>query len=134
MYIRLISTLILSLSIGACSWEADSISETNIKTKNMIKQLENDNNSSAFYKWLFSRHGEAPGHQVFITLSQWSYKSPDDFEKLLESLPISKKEEFIMRYSFAVTDTGSDEKYITAFGNNSNEIISIISNKIRTRL
>ena len=118
----------------SCAWEADSISEGNIKTQSHIEAYEETKESSELYEWLFSSHGEAPGHQVFITLARWSINNPDDFEELLNSMPSSETENFIRRYSFAITDSGNGERYTQTFGGSPRGIFPEIRSVVDSNL
>jgi len=114
-----------------CSEAVDSIGEANIKTQNVFRAYETSGDADAAYAWLFARHGEAPGHQVFITLVEWSTKHPDKFKALLEKLPQEHRTSFVVRYAFAVTDSGQDNDYKDAFGGLTDRIFTEISLKLK---
>jgi hypothetical protein len=129
-----IAILFILFLCASCDWRYDSIAEANIKTQSRLEEYEKTKNADQFYDWLFSRHGSAPGHQVFITLARWSFDNANRFEELLASLPKDKQENFIISYSFAVTDSGNGEIWIKIFGDYDRSIFPEIKTRIEKNL
>ncbi len=67
-------------------------------------------------EWLTKYHGEAPDHQVMINFASFGISNPDRFLKVLQKLPTDSKNGTIDRIVFAATDAGLEQKFISAFG------------------
>ncbi len=87
-------------------------------------------NSVLVQNWLFAYHGEAQGHQTFITLAKWSFENKHKFLDLLEDVPKDKEQEFNFTDAFGVTDSGAKAKFHKAFDAIHSELLLEILFKI----
>lgn len=110
--------------------DTDSIGETHNKTLKILKQYEQDSDPIAVQNWIFDDHGEANGHQIFITIAKWSFGEKERFVDLLESIPKDKRKEFIQRYAFAVEDSGAVSEFHKAFENIQTDLLTDVRSKI----
>ena len=131
---RMYYIFVLLAIICACSDSTDSIGAAARKTDIILKNYETNHEPSEVYSWVFSGHGEAPRHQVFISFVSWSIRKPESFRKLLQNLPQKQHVEFVGRFAFAVTDSGQSKDFTATYEKDSDEIIVEINKEISKNL
>jgi hypothetical protein len=99
----LLKTLLLLL-IAGCS--TDELSAPSIELKKRLSTYTKTRVAAPVHSWVSSYHGEASGHQMMITLVEWGNLNRVEMNSLLESWPLSDRNEVIDRLVFAASDSG----------------------------
>jgi hypothetical protein len=96
------------------------------ETKDVLQRYERTRDDEEVLSWIIRYHGEATGHQVMMTLAAWSLEHPDEFVALTGRLPPDQQESFVERFSAAVGDSSSYERFLRVFRGRRSPVLDAI--------
>lgn len=109
---------------------ADSIEKARMDTERLLKVYERTGDPKELRQWIISYHGEAPSHQVMMTLSEWSLKHPQQFILLIEGISPDEQIKFAERFGYALADTDRDQAFEQVFSSYKSKAIKSLLNSI----
>jgi hypothetical protein len=93
----------------------DSIVRADLDTQRRLARYERTGNPEEVRPWLIAYHGEAPSHQVMVTLGHWSLRHQRQFLDLVDGLDEGQKPAFAKLFAFALFDSGRKAAFVNAF-------------------
>lgn len=98
----------MPISFGIFTWTySDDISKAALCTS-FILGTQEFRNTDEVVKWLEKYHGEAPGHQVMITFSEWIIKNPLASQNIISALNDKTRE----RLRWAINDSNREARFL----------------------
>ena len=100
-------------------WQNDSIDAAGCGTYYVLENY--DGQPEKAVSWLLAYHGDAPSHQVMMSLLGWAYDHPDSFIDMLSRIGDEDEHAFIRRFAWAITDTVQSDHFNQAFASRAHE-------------
>jgi hypothetical protein len=109
----------------------DSITRAAIDTERKLFLYQLNGKPEALRRWLTAYHGEAPSHQVMISLGRWSLRHPQQLRRLAGGLDAEQRASFIRRFAFALSDSGQDDAFTRTFRGDRSPAVAAILRQLR---
>jgi hypothetical protein len=109
----------------------DSITRAAIDTERKLFLYQLSGRPEALRQWLTAYHGEAPSHQVMISLGQWSLRHPQQFRALVVGLGPKQQARFAHHLAFALSDSGHDDAFTRTFRGDRSPVVAAILRQLR---
>ena len=116
-----------ALALGLPAWNyasADEIERTGLDTTRLLATYERTGDAVPLRKWFTAYHGEAPGHQVMMSLGVWSCNNLRRFLALSEGFTFQERETFYERFGWALADSGQENTFRQTFQDYRSETLS----------
>jgi hypothetical protein len=111
----------------------DSITRAAIDTDRRLFRYELSGRPEALRRWLTTYHGEAPSHQVMISLGKWSLRHAQQFRILVGGLDAKQQTPFVLCFAFALSDSGRDDAFVQIFRGDRSPVVAAILRQLRNR-